>query len=132
MSSFLGDFVCGSRNVLAQGFRSLPVLVTSLLLLLGLIQANLNFLFFFVGMALIATIAASLVNMSWELIFSNTPSWFTIPPELWQVSGGNAAACNLFSIISQDPSAEITVVPTYWTTMMVFFFTYLFLNAYRI
>jgi len=131
MSSIIGDFVCGTRQLVSQGFRSLPAILGGASLTLGMTQGNFNFIFFFVGMFLFTPIAAGLVNGLWELIFSNVHGWFAPPPELWKLPNGDAQACSIFTVGGvQGAPATVNVVPTYWMTMMAFFFVYLFENAY--
>jgi len=129
MTSIISQIVCGTRNLLAQGFRSLPVLLSSTILVLGMAQGNINLLFFFVGLAILSPTACLLVNLLWELIFSNTPSWLTIPSVYWKVSGGDSEQCNLFTLNDSSMPSIINVVPSYWLTIMAFFFTYLISNA---
>lgn len=131
-STAVGDFICATRNTLAQSFRGLPVLLGGAVLFLGLTQGNFNLLFFFSGMFIVATTAAMVVNGLWEMIFSNTPSWLTIPASLWQTTAGNAEACNLFTIGFSDKTVMMNTVPSFWMTMMAFFFSYLFSNAMKL
>ena len=61
--SVISPFVCSTRNLLAQGFRSLPVILGSAVLVLGLAQGNFNLLFFFVGMCILAPTVTLGTNM---------------------------------------------------------------------
>jgi hypothetical protein len=132
MASLLGDFVCGTRNLLSQGFRSLPAILSGASLLLGTTQGNINFIFFFIGMTLLAPILAFLVNGLLELVFANVPA-LRFPDNQWLVDAATAEQCAVFAIGSAGkPVQPINVVPTYWMTMMAFFFTYLFINAYKL
>jgi hypothetical protein len=134
MASVVGDFICATRNLLSQGFRSLPVILGGSSLILGMTQGNFNFLFFFVGMFILAPTGALFLNILWELIFSNTPWWFTVPKHLWLLETATAEACALYTIgnpIDKAPET-LNVVPTYWMTMIAFFFNYLFFNAYSL
>jgi len=92
-------------------------------------QGNINFLFFFVGLAMLTPLATFLINVLWELLFSNTPSWLTIPPLLWKVNAATAETCGLFTSITSSHPETINVVPSYWLSIMSFFFSYLILNA---
>jgi hypothetical protein len=92
-------------------------------------QGNINFMFFFVGLAMLTPLAALIINILWELLFSNTPSWLTIPPFLWKMNSATAETCNLFTSTSSTLPETINVVPSYWLSIMSFFFTYLILNA---
>ena len=128
--SFLGDIICSTRTLLVQGFRSLPVLLAGAILTLGLTQANYNLLFFFVGLFLITPLATLLLNMIIEFSMGFWP--FTYIDKTFWSAIANTEQCNLFSTpvfgapVSNDP---ITVVPSYWMTVLAFFFSYLFYNA---
>ena len=128
MPSLISPFICGAKQLISQGFRSLPVLLGGATLVLGLVQGNINLMFFFVGLCLLTPVSSLAVNMAWELIFSNTPSFLTIPHALWQVDAGSSKACSIFTT-GKDIPEMVTVVPSYWLTMMTFFYVYLFSNA---
>jgi len=186
MDSMIGDIVCSSRNLLSQGFRSLPVILGGASLILGMIQANFNYLFFFVGMFILVPTCALLVNWSWEHFFApgnymaviirrvifiagiltflglSVKGMFTAasetsydtfssydafyifgmvacilflvaPPinvKYWTTDNASAEQCALLTInaASGVPQA-INVAPTYWMTMIAFFFVYLMQNA---
>lgn len=89
-------------------------------------------MFFFAGMFILAPTAATLVNGVWEMVFSNTPWWLTIPPALWQTTAGNAEACNLFTVGFSNQTLVMNTVPSFWMSMMAFFFSYLFSNALKL
>lgn len=130
MASVVGDIICASRNFLSQGFRSLPVILAGTTLLLGATQGNLNFLFFFFGLFVLAPTSALLTNGILELLFVNVPFINQIPQNLWLVPGAGGAECSLFSMpLSTEASTPMNAVPTYWMTIMAFFYTYLFQNA---
>lgn len=130
MASVIGDFVCGTRNFLAQGFRSLPVILASAVLILGLTQANFNLLFFFVGMFILSPLTALITNALCEFLFAKGPVWLQ---PLWAVPNGAAMACQIFTIGPSQPlGTPVNVVPSYWLTMMAFFFAYLILNAWNL
>lgn len=127
--SVISPFVCSTRNLLAQGFRSLPVILGSAVLVLGLAQGNFNLLFFFVGMCILAPTVTLGTNLLWELVFSNTPWWLTVPEVLWKVPAGDAAACAIYPTGGVVPPTIVNAVPSFWLTMMAFFTVYLFANA---
>ena len=132
MGSFLGDLACNIRNMTSQGFRSLPVLLAGSILVLGLAQGNFNLLFFFTGMFVLTPLATVLLNMIVEFIFGIWP-FTNISKVFWQNDRANAEQCTLFATPIQGkefntPTAG-AVVPSYWTTIMAFFFTYLYYNA---
>ena len=141
MQNLFGDFICSARQFLDQGFRSLPTILAGATLILGLIQGNLNFLFFFVGLFLVAPLGALLTNGLFEFLAINVPtwlpesigSWVRIPEEFWLVPQGAAEQCSMFTPFPKPgvPGA-INAVPSYWMTIMAFFFFYLFSNAYSL
>lgn len=128
MENWIGNMICGARNFLDQGFRSLPTILGCATLLLGLTQGNINFLFFFFGLFLVAPLAALLVNGLTEFVFANFLTF--IPQELWLVRGGSSDQCSMFTVFpSSLPATAMNAVPSYWMTIMAFFFFYLFANA---
>lgn len=128
MENWIGPFICAARNFLDQGFRSLPTILGGATLLLGLTQGNLNFLFFFVGLFLIAPLGALITNGLLEFLFSNFLTF--IPQELWLVKSSGADQCAIFTAFPSNlPVSAMNVVPSYWMTIMAFFFFYLFANA---
>jgi len=130
MASSVGDFVCATRQLCSQGFRSLPAILGGASLTLGMTQGNFNFLFFFVGMFVLTPIVAGLTNLLWEFIFSNTPTWLTVPEQFWKLPHATANACAIFTIGTPAGAPQtMNVVPSYWMTMMAFFFVYIFKNA---
>jgi hypothetical protein len=92
-------------------------------------QGNINLLFFFVGLSMLTPVSCFLLNLIWELVFSNTPVWLTVPPSLWQIYAANVDACSLFTSMNKALPETMNVVPSYWLSIMAFFFTYLFSNA---
>ena len=130
MGSFLGDMICSTRVLLTQGFRSLPVLLAGAILTLGLTQANYNLIFFFVGLFLITPIATLILNVIIDFVFGIWP--FTYIDSKFLSVMGNTEQCNLFStpvLGSATSDIPITVVPSFWMTILAFFFSYLFYNA---
>jgi hypothetical protein len=141
MQNWFGDIICSTRQFLDQGFRSLPTILAGAVLILGLLQGNLNFLFFFVGLFLVAPLGALLANGAFEFLAVNIPSllpeWIgsfvRIPEELWMVPQGAAEQCSMFTPFpSSGVPGAINAVPSYWMTIMAFFFFYLFANAYSL
>jgi hypothetical protein len=131
MASTIAGLICGLRNLLDQGFRSLPTILAGAAVFLGMTQGNVNFLFFSFGMIVLVPLVASIVNGSFELLISALPSAFVPPTSMWSVPQGLAEACGLLlsaKVPSGAPS-NVIVVPTIWMSMIAFFFTYIFSNA---
>ena len=134
MSSFVGDFICGTRNTLSQGFRSLPITIGSAIVLMGLLQGNLNFLFFAVGLLIVAPTVALVANGLWDFLFLDVLPGFSaslaLDPVWFQVPAGTAEACNIFtSYPSSSVPSAMNTVPSFWMTMIAFFFSYIIYNA---
>jgi hypothetical protein len=126
MSSAIGNFICDARNFLSQGFRSLPVVLSTAILVLGLTQANFNLLFFFFGMMILVPTGALLLNMILRLLFTS----ISVPEHLWKVPVVGAAQCSIYSLPgSVDITSSASAVPSYWLSIMAFFFSYLIFNA---
>lgn len=132
MSSFLKEMACKIRKTTSEGFRSLPVLLAGSILVMGLAQGNFNLLFFFVGMFVLTPLATVILNMLVEFVFSIWP-FTNISKIFWQTDKANSEICNLFSTPIKGQEFAVptggTVVPSYWMTIMAFFFTYLYANA---
>jgi uncharacterized membrane protein len=121
------DLVCSARNFLAQGFRSLPTIIGGAILVLGLTQANYNYLFFFLGMILFAPIVALITNVGLEAIANKSK----FIKDAFSVFGGSADQCSLFPILSsKNLNIESFFAPSYWMATIAFFFGYILANAF--
>jgi len=118
-----------ARESIFQVFRSLPLALSITILLLGSFQGNMNLLIFFVGMGVLIPLLATVLNILFEFIFKYAGEHFSLPDNVWLIPEGTT--CTLFDVLSEK-SEPLNGVPTVWTPMTVFFFTYLFLNAYDI
>jgi hypothetical protein len=123
--SLIGQFVCGTKHILSQGFHSLPVILSTTILVLGMTQGNINLLFFFVGLSVLTPLVCLLANILLELLFSK----LGVPDYLWKLDQGSAEACKLINTTVSALPETLTVTPSYWLSIMAFFFTYLILNA---
>jgi hypothetical protein len=122
MSSSLGSYVCGMRNFLDQGFRSLPTILANCVLLLGLLQGNFSYIFFFIGLFILAPISSLGFNKLFYKFKKDSPNWYA--------PNGNAEQCQLFPVFPTGSlSGPAFAVPSYWVTIIAFFFSYLITNA---
>ena len=125
MDKVIKNIVYSSREFLVQGFRNMPIILLATLLFIGTVQANFNYLFLATGMFLIVPTAVLLLNMFLEfvlpMITDNSALWMKYSP----------STCNVLSS-KAIPNILMNVTPSYWTTIITFFFTYMFLNAYRL
>lgn len=123
--SLISSFVCGTKNLLSQGFHSLPVILSTTMLVLGMTQGNINFLFFFIGLSILTPLACLLLNILTEIVFTK----LGVPDNLWKLDSATAEACKLISTTISEVPQTLNVIPSYWLSIMAFFFTYLILNA---
>ncbi len=123
----LRDFIYSSREFFVQGFRNMPIVLLATMLFIGTVQANFNYLFLLAGMFIIVPTVVFGLNIFTEFLFpliapSTSGFWKKFSPP----------TCNVLSIKEIATNIQYNVVPTYWTPIMSFFFTYLFLNGYRL
>ena len=84
------ESVLTAREIIFHFFRSLPVMALSNLMLLGAFEGNFNYIFFAVGLGLLAPLCAVIANMGFEYIISilKTSSNYVIPTVLLLLLGG--------------------------------------------
>ncbi len=121
MDKIIKNIVYSSREFFVQGFRNMPIVLLATMLFIGTVQANFNYLFLIAGMFIIVPTVVFGLNIFTEFIFPATSTF-------WKKS--SPATCNL--LLKDSLSDPANVVPTFWTSIMSFFFTYLFLNGYRL
>jgi len=120
-----------ARETIFHFFRSLPVCLFITIGLFGAFQGNENYIFFVIGLGLLAPAVAVSLNMLLEFIFTKIDGWTgNETHSYWLVPNG--ASCTLFEQLSKNPLDSMCAVPTVWTVMTAFFFTYIFVNAYDI
>jgi hypothetical protein len=128
MSSSVGSFVCEIRNFIDQGFRSLPTILANCVLLLGLLQGNLTYIFFFTGLFAITLFTAGLNETSFWFLSKFFPNFSS--SDLLIAPTGGAEQCLMFPVFpSAGLGGKMFVVASYWITIVTFFFTYLITNA---
>jgi len=120
-----------ARETIFHFFRSLPICLFITIGLFGSVQGNANYILFAVGLGLLAPAVAVSLNMLFELIFSKIDQWAeNTTHSYWLIPNG--ASCTLFETLSNNPLNPMNSVPTVWTVMIAFFFTYIFTNALTI
>lgn len=119
--------ILGLREYVLLSLKELPLIASAGPLFVGIVQGNINLILFALGTAILAPTAAALIGgvLRWPL------TWFNVPVNIWKV-----AASDVSHLLPEAPlvdstrmRAAVNVVPTYWFTMSVFFFSYLALNA---
>ncbi len=105
-------------NVIQQSIRQffigLPLILASLMLFLGIGLGNKGMLWLFLGQGLIVPVAVFLIQLiSFPFPFAKV------------------RASDLTQFVPSDgtPMGEVNVFPSYWSTQVVFFLTYVYMNA---
>jgi hypothetical protein len=120
-----------ARETIFHFFRSLPICLFITIGLFGAVQGNANYILFATGLGLGAPAAAVCLNMLFEFIFTKIDGWTeNTTHSYWLIPNG--ASCTLFEVLSKNPLSPMNGVPTVWTVMIAFFFTYIFTNALTI
>lgn len=123
------------RTFLYGGLNTLPLTLAGTFLLVGLMTANYAFLFFLVGFLVLVPISQAIINNLFNLLFE----YLNISSSLYKISDHDL--CNLvlpfqlFDSLSKpkgDLKTNISVVPGLYTSMIIFFFSYLMTNAISI
>jgi len=120
----------GLREYIFLSLKELPLITSVGPLFLGLTQGNVNLIMLAIGVIFIATTAAGLTGA----ILKGPLEWLNPTGSFWKV-----AASDISPLLPDAPvagivkrSAQVSVVPTYWMTMTIFFFSYLALNAFTL
>lgn len=117
----------GIREYILLSLKELPLIASVAPLFLGVAEGNINLLVFGLGILFVAPIAAGIVG----LILSFLLRWLDPTGTYWK-----ATDSDILSLVPGIPGMggrdKVAVVPTYWMTMTVFFFSYLAMNAYSL
>lgn len=97
---------------------------------LGSFQGNVVYILFAIGLGIFAPLIAVVSNIVLEFLFKYIDDKFKLDSSYWSLPNG--ASCTLFEVMSDSPMSPMSAVPTVWTVMTGFIFTYLFVNAYDI
>ena len=113
------------REYILLSLRELPLIVIVAPFFLGVSQGNMNLLMFSIGTAIVAPASAGLFGSILGFILKSVNSSGSI----WKLPSSD-----VLSLVAGTPSAfgdrlPVSVVPTYWMTIVIFFFTYLGINA---
>ena len=113
------------REYVLLSLKELPLIAIIGPFFLGIAEGNINLLMFSLGIAVLAPASAGIIGwlLKWPLGKLLDDSW-------WKV-----VASDVSPLLPEAPLRGlgtrdmISVVPTYWMTMTVFFFSYLAFNA---
>ena len=113
------------REYISLSLRELPLIVIVAPFFLGVSQGNINLLMFSIGTAIVAPASAGIIGSILGFILKR----FNPSGSIWKLP-----ASDVSSLVVGLPEAfpnrdSVSVVPTYWMTIVVFFFTYLATNS---
>ncbi|NBR61585.1 MAG: hypothetical protein EBT86_08025 [Actinobacteria bacterium] len=120
------------RTFLFGGISTFPLTIAGTFLLIGLMTANYAFLFFLIGFLIIVPITQVLLNWGFGTLFDI----IGLPSNIYKVYDHDS--CNLilpfqyfesFSVPRTRSDKLMTAVPGLWTSMIIFFFSYLITNG---
>jgi hypothetical protein len=121
--------IVGIRETLYHIFRGLPLTLVTAITLLGAFQGNINWIIFAVGLGILAPLGVLAVNTGLEFLIPLLGRFIDTTSITDLVYMPQASVCTLMDILPTGNAKPAIVVPTYWTTLTVFFFAYLILNA---
>lgn len=123
------------RTFLFGGISTFPLTIAGSFLLIGLMTANYAFLFFLIGFIIFVPISQVVLNWAFSSIFE----LLGVSTSIYKVFEHDS--CNLvlpfqyFENFSSPRSRNdklIPVVPGLWTSMIVFFFSYIIANGFAL
>jgi hypothetical protein len=132
MPSFFSGAVKAKEFVHAS-FRQLPLFLTATLFILGLMETNVAYLFFVIGIVALTGLIwgfQALLNPILPKLASATKwQW---PITLFTSSNGNLQGCSILGLPGRAAAIEggrTIVAPSYYMSFIFFFFSYIFLNG---
>lgn len=125
-----GSSILKTREYIFMSLKELPLIISAASLFLGIAEGNMNLLMLFVGEGIAAPLAAGIVGFILNFILGHIDSFFGL-------TGSNTGsywttrASDVGGLIGYSNSGPplVSAVPTYWLVMVLFFFSYLFINA---
>lgn len=126
MSSVMGNIIFGIRDFLHQTFRGLPVILLGSILAFSVFQANFNLMLVWFGLFLVTPVVVFLLNQVVATVLLNPEN--ASKNTFWKILQNDT--CRLFG--PAEGTSPMLVFPSYWTSIVAFFFAYLFMNAYNL
>lgn len=123
MSSSIGKIILGVREFVAQTFRGLPIILLGSILAFGVFQSNFNMILFWVGMCVLVPLLTFLSNQAVATLLSNPSN--EASNTFWKIFQNDT--CQMVG--PPSGTSPMLVFPSYWTSMIAFFFFYLMYNA---
>ena len=110
------------REFIIHGFRILPIVLGSFAFIIGVGHANMAYFFLFVGIALIVPIVNMFSNQLFGWLFS-----LGVPEALYVIKASPTGGCSVFGEFANTGDTV-----SYWLAALVFFVSYMFINAYNL
>jgi len=121
----MSGIILGLREYIFLSLKELPLIAMVAPIFLGISEGNINLLMFGVGNAILAPTAAGLTGwlLRWPL------NWLNPSGSVWKMPASDVSPLLSETPMPSRPLELVPVVPTYWMTITVFFFTYLLFNG---
>jgi magnesium-transporting ATPase (P-type) len=109
------------REFIVHGLRILPIVLASFAFILGVGQGNMAFFFLFIGLALVVPILNLVSNSIFSMVLGK------LPDALYKIKAPAVGGCAVFGEFAS--AGDVT---SYWLAALVFFVSYMFINAYNL
>ena len=121
----MSGIILGLREYIFLSLKELPLIAMVAPIFLGISEGNINLLMFGLGNAILAPTAAGLTGwlLRWPL------NWLNPSGSVWKMPASDVSPLLSETPMPSRPLELVPVVPTYWMTITVFFFTYLLFNG---
>jgi hypothetical protein len=121
----MSGIILGLREYIFLSLKELPLIAMVAPIFLGISEGNINLLMFGLGNAILAPTAAGLTGwlLRWPL------NWLNPTGSAWKMPASDVSPLLSETPMPSRPLELVQVVPTYWMTITVFFFTYLLFNG---
>jgi hypothetical protein len=130
----LTDTLYRIKEFIVSGLHSLPMILTTVSLVLACSTANTGFAILFVFLAVVVPFGVAVLNMAAPLLqkifnFVNDNFINKEKPINWSMSG--ADVCKIAPLLGAATAndASISGYPTFWTGIVSFFFGFVFANG---
>lgn len=123
----MAEVILKLREYIFLSLKELPFIVSIGPLFLGIAEGNINLLMLFIGVAIIAPIGAGLAGFILNILFGFLNNYISFKDISWWKQPMTDVSSLLTTYTNKN--IPVSVVPTYWLTMVLFFLSYLFINA---
>ena len=113
--------IAAMRDIITHMMRIMPIVMSVFALFAGAGVANVSYLFLALGLILVVPVVRAVTNPLFGMLFGAIPA---INQTLYKIEAG--ADC---SVLGGKATSPEVMVPSYWWASVVFFGTYILLNA---